>query len=251
MPYSPFSDYARSQKWDYYCDNESLFLYLCETLEKIERPDLKYTKIELWADAKKLAFNFLTTKHPEFRMHDMLYPLNKEFESRVCNNRDDVHIGIYYTTNLNTKDINHLIQSVTLTLYAILYSQYKLREDKAYLTKLIEKMKTELNMLDSFNIIEEYINNGIENKDVVLDYDYAKDEENQQSDEDEFVDDSVTLTRKESKGQNITKTVTAREIADIVMKYPWKKGMKKEKMQKMLSEITGLSDSSFQNKLTE
>lgn len=252
MPYSPFSDDARSQKWDYYMDNECLFLYLCETLENIERPDLKYTKIEMWADAKKLAFKFLTTKHPEFRMKDLLSTLYKDFASRTCNNRDDTHIGVYYTIDLNQSESNHLIQSVTFTLYAILYSQYKLRDDKAYLTKLIEKMKTELNMLDSFNIIEKCINNGIENKDVVLDYDYAKDEEHQQQEEEEEVaNDSVTFERKDSKGQKITTPITARRIADIVMKYPWKEGLKKEEMQKMLSEITGLSVASFQNKLTE
>lgn len=251
MPYSPFSDNARSKKWDYYIDNESLFLYLCDTLEIIERPHLKYTKIEMWADAKKLAFDFLTVKHPEFRMKDLLYPLAKEFESRTCNNRDDKHIGIYYTTNLSRSDSKHLIQSVTLTLFAILYSQYKLREEKAYLSKLINKMKTELDMHDSFNIIEENINKGIENKDVVIDYDYAKDEEHQQQEEEEVANDSVTFERKDSKGQNITTTITARRIADIVMKYPWKEGLKKEEMQKMLSEITGLSVASFQNKLTE
>lgn len=251
MPYSPFSDYARSEKWDYYMDNESLFLYLCETLEQIERPDLKYTKIEMWADAKKLASEFLTIKHPEYRMKDLLYPLNQEFESRSCNNRDDMHTGVYYTTNLSQSDSKHLKQSVTLTLYAILYSQYKLRENKAYLSKLINKMKTELDMLESFKVIEEYIDKGIEDEDIVIDYDYAKDEEHQQPEEDENVSDSVTFERKDSKGQRITKTVTAREIADIAMKYPWKEGMKKEEMQKMLSEMTGLSVASFQNKLTE
>lgn len=251
MSYSPFSDYARSQKWDYYVDNESLFLYLCETLEKIERPQLKYTKIEMWADAKKLASDFLKVKHPEFRMHDLLYPLHKEFESITCNNRDDKNPGVYYTTNLKQSDSVHLAQSVILSLYAILYSQYKLREDKAYLSKLINKMKKELNMQDSFNIIEEYINNGIENKDVKIDFDYAEDEEHQQPKEYEVVNDSVTFVRKDPKGQDIKKNVTARGIADIVMKYPWKTGMKKEEMQKMLSEITGLSEASFQNKLTE
>lgn len=251
MPYSPYSDYARSQKWNSYIDNESLFLYLCETLEEIERPKLKYTKIEMWADAKELAQNILTIKHPEFRINDILYPLGNEFKSYSCNNRDDKHIGVYYTTDISNRDSNHLVQSVILALYAILYSQYKLREDRADLSKLIYKMKAELKMDESFNIIEQYVDEGIEKGEVIIDYDYAKDEEQQQQEEEEVVNDCVTFERKDSKGQKITKTITAREISDIVMKYHWKEGMKKEDMQKMLSEITGLSLASFQNKLTE
>lgn len=62
---------------------------------------------------------------------------------------------------------------------------------------------------------------------------------------------TAIFERKDKLGNTVTKSITARGVSGIVMKYPWKEGMTKEQMQKMLSEITGLSESSFKNALVE
>lgn len=60
---------------------------------------------------------------------------------------------------------------------------------------------------------------------------------------------SVELKRSDGKGGCLTKTITAREVCDVVSRYPYKEGLTRDQMKDMLAGITGLGASSFQSYL--
>lgn len=126
----------------------------------------------------------------------------------------------------------------TKVLYECLFERSGFRSEEAFLASNWLMQKKQETIKKFAESVQETMNS---QKDINNANVSTKDKEQKQDDKIEFIFGQGKRTK--------TKRITSKEIADIAMEYDFAKGMTKSDMQDMLSRITGISSSSFQNYL--
>lgn len=172
-----FSSKDRSKLAIQYVDQESLFRCLSQIMDDIDRKLTKETsKIENWTDAKEMISQLFQSEHPEFLVQTKFDDLISKYDCLSSSKRGDMSYGSVVLTSLNEYQTHNESYVVLLYAYAIIHYLFMTQKgNKAVIrTKgAITKQLSDYTDPNSFvSLITKAINNGINCKMIVNDYDY-------------------------------------------------------------------------------